>query len=1782
MTEKGVTPVPCLRSHDLSRYQTSPSSNTPGGGGRGGQEDEEILRLLQQMPSILRPCDEGDPRDPINSTFHLAIPHDVDPNSANQLDPSWFVNIVVTVTDRNGCVIYHEAHFPKNPFLRDGISNFVDVRWSDFVHPPDVEIWNQHLSEAVAEADRWRAARLAASQSPPPPPSAPFLSSTSAINTNQRRRRISSGGGSSFGGGISQQQVVSTTSRMSPDMAEAAANAEALLRRFILSPLYRAHWRSASEVFYFRTISLPFLRNQGINGNEAARDKLHSSTPTVVNESTSVFSPTSSFENLLLLNYHCILGKVPGDSLLESISSCESTVFDAVALRVAQKRTYLSPLKSATNTISSNQPSSNINSSSPNSSSIEHLATVFCFDNIFSEDGCDCNNEDSKFSEFGQDCHYRFFEESEQNQRTTTPARTPSYSSAHLAPVDIDWIDQTLPLENANQSTASQPTPQSQFAQQRPRNSSGISQVTSTVTRGISSGVSSQKDGSFDRHRLKSAVMTHSPLSNLPPELNKFSSQDDKISIFLSLLLPEAIREIKEAISAEPDMVAQRVRAIVVRHLGPEILSRFFSNSSSSSHNHRQNINKNQSQQQQQTPSSTENSNSNPSNGGSQNLPPPQTSSIALTTSSTCPGRMSSASSETSLCGSSCMETASSIGSLKATTAGQLLRESDGTPTAATRPASALAASSSSFTAHPQPPKRPSLVQELSVPPSEPDSLPLPPPPPPALFSSPSSSSNMDFQTFFGIQQQSQPSTSPGAQDAHSSAGVLEALLMGNYDPSKSRLRRGSSSATSIRQRNVSEATAVSSKSGPESRQLMSNSGPSSASCPPTKSGDSNFAFESEEWNNGEGNSSSNEAKNTSGNTSAQSILSPNPSNPCSSLAHLLRHGYPPSSSFSTSSTAAPASLPIQTPPTGPPESALTSPGLPTACAARANRLAASAGVPKPLDTPLTVIVPSDSKCRGSDGVQGSSYEKISHSTPKGDGPSPPKQSRIEFSDGMSLASLPRKPEARRSTEEEDMTLANSSLCRLLQGADPWDSLTAEVDAAAQAAQVAPPPPPPSFFELSSDALIAGDNERRARYDSYPPNSRKPLSVPAQQRHMGLAETPSSSKLHPSQTSVPEMFNGPQSSSSSAPPSAVNAIDLNRSMSPATLEKNRRAAAAAAAQIAEEAENQRRQRPSSQHYYERQNVSQVTTYGQDGHSLLEGTPCQQQPCSLNPPPPQHHQSQPNSNYGSLGNNNAMVYSEYDAPQMMSNQRPPLEDFSRQLKEVAPNVRVAPTGYHQNMYLPEQQMMAPMPQNYDYSGGHLAPVNYDYQDRSMVLNHPLSGPNLPPSPQQSHHYCPPPSQPMYCSSSGYCTATSATHLPPIQPKIPQPYRNQQPQQQSAYYQQPQATRHLQQPQQQMACQQSPQRIHAQMQIPPSRPQPMNQSTANYSAGYYDRHQCAAYQHQSQNQHQMMSQSQSSHSSTPLSPLSMALQQNQSLPANSQVKANLREKVTSRCLAQGMEVPLSSGVGRSQILPTSGQRRSRPSELLNNSGMVVGGRGGGEGNGYYYAQPPPPPQYQQTIQCSPNIPSNNEIGSPLENLMPYTNSDQQLVMTQQQEPQPQSLEEFRKQQIPYQQSPSKKYIPLDEMATPNGDIRDKSIAESNADRVNEDIQLTDDLVNDVLEQRTRVIQTVLLNGLYSQSLSLQSCKCFITRLALHRFAPFSAVSLCTYADIFSSRSESPAPIYGFLLDFCVSGAPSPRVMFCLSQEPPTGMIILGLLFLAFYFCTHRLPNVSSLVK
>ena len=153
---------------------------------------------------------------------------------------------------------------------------------------------------AFAEADRWRAARLAASQSPPPPSTENTggISSVGAGSFSgvQRRRRVSSGSGCAS---QPQQQVVSTTSRLSPDMADTATK-EALLRRFVISPIYRARWGGPRDVFYFRTVSLPFLRNQSGCGEKI----LTSGT----NETTNVFSPTSSFENLLLLNYHCILG----------------------------------------------------------------------------------------------------------------------------------------------------------------------------------------------------------------------------------------------------------------------------------------------------------------------------------------------------------------------------------------------------------------------------------------------------------------------------------------------------------------------------------------------------------------------------------------------------------------------------------------------------------------------------------------------------------------------------------------------------------------------------------------------------------------------------------------------------------------------------------------------------------------------------------------------------------------------------------------------------------------------------------------------------------------------------------------------------------------------------------------------------------------------------------------------------------------------------------------------------------------------------------------------------------------------------------------------------------------------------------------------------------------------------------------------------------------------------------------------------------------------------------
>ncbi len=140
------------------------------------------------------------------------------------------------------------------------------------------------LCLAFAEADRWRSACLLISHSP---------SSSENGNNQQPRRRASSGGGT---------QVVSTTSKLSPDISDPATS-DALQRHFIACPIYRAKWGPQGDLFYFKTISLPFLRNQGCGctGEEVK------SAP---GEATNVFSPTSSFENLLLLNYHSIIGLV--------------------------------------------------------------------------------------------------------------------------------------------------------------------------------------------------------------------------------------------------------------------------------------------------------------------------------------------------------------------------------------------------------------------------------------------------------------------------------------------------------------------------------------------------------------------------------------------------------------------------------------------------------------------------------------------------------------------------------------------------------------------------------------------------------------------------------------------------------------------------------------------------------------------------------------------------------------------------------------------------------------------------------------------------------------------------------------------------------------------------------------------------------------------------------------------------------------------------------------------------------------------------------------------------------------------------------------------------------------------------------------------------------------------------------------------------------------------------------------------------------------------------------
>lgn len=170
---------------------------------------------------------------------------------------------------------------------------------------------------------------------------------------------------------------------------------------------------------------------------------------------------------------------------------------------------------------------------------------------------------------------------------------------------------------------------------------------------------------------------------------------------------------------------------------------------------------------------------------------------------------------------------------------------------------------------------------------------------------------------------------------------------------------------------------------------------------------------------------------------------------------------------------------------------------------------------------------------------------------------------------GGSSGGITRKANIRDTSEDEDAALANSSLCRLLQGPDPrWETVTAEVDATAQEdAPVAPPPPPPSFFELPSDVLVvssggSGSEVRRARYDSCPMALRQPLSVPTPSQ-VSVASVPPSQLVVPAVTTpvvakgsvggrvvVGSGANGGnccRGSSSSAPPSAVNAVDVSNS-----------------------------------------------------------------------------------------------------------------------------------------------------------------------------------------------------------------------------------------------------------------------------------------------------------------------------------------------------------------------------------------------------------------------------------------------------------------------------------------------------------------------------------------------------------------------------------------------------------------------------------------------------------
>lgn len=153
------------------------------------------------------------------------------------------------------------------------------------------------LSTAFTEADHWQSVRLSETER--------IKDSLAETSCRVRRTQCSSG---------NNNHQVSTTTRFSPESTGAGGDAR---RRFVVCPIYRARWGSDNAYYYFKTISLPFLRNQTSmaatfeldnfaesegGGNNAEAEALQESSD------NSVFSPTSSFENLLLLNYHCILG----------------------------------------------------------------------------------------------------------------------------------------------------------------------------------------------------------------------------------------------------------------------------------------------------------------------------------------------------------------------------------------------------------------------------------------------------------------------------------------------------------------------------------------------------------------------------------------------------------------------------------------------------------------------------------------------------------------------------------------------------------------------------------------------------------------------------------------------------------------------------------------------------------------------------------------------------------------------------------------------------------------------------------------------------------------------------------------------------------------------------------------------------------------------------------------------------------------------------------------------------------------------------------------------------------------------------------------------------------------------------------------------------------------------------------------------------------------------------------------------------------------------------------